>query len=169
MILFFLIFYVVRIGDIDMMWKCENEAAVVICSYCIYLQQQVRVEDEESQPNTEDIHTTEEQNQNPISHNRRAQSSFQSPSPPKGRASSSLLENLLGNTFPGATAQQQPISAYAKAEEEVSKFCGAPPIPLSEEHLSWWRNNHKALVIDKMCLCFWYSLSVILIEDLDVG
>lgn len=137
-----------------MIWNCENEATVVICSYCIYLKQQVRVEGEESQPNTEDTHTTEEQNQSPSSPNRRAPSTFQNPSPPKReapsslqcpsppqrRASSSLLENLLGNTFPGATAEQ-PISAYAKAEEVLSKFCGAPPIPLSEDPLSWWRKN----------------------------
>ena len=104
-----------------MKWKCENEAAVVICCYCVYLQQQVRVEDEESQ------HNTEEQNQ--------------TPPPPKRQATSSLLENLLGNTFSGATAAQQPISAYAKAKEEVCMFRGAPPIPLSEDPLSWLRKN----------------------------
>lgn len=113
---------------------------MVICSYCVYLQQQVRVEEEESQHNTEDTQTTEEQNQSPTPPKRGAPSSLQCPSPPKRRASSSLLENLLGNTFSGATAQQ-PVSAYAKAEEEVSKFRGAPPIPLSEDPLSWWRKN----------------------------
>ncbi|KAK0145636.1 Zinc finger BED domain-containing protein 1 [Merluccius polli] len=64
----------------------------------------------------------------------------ENPSPPKRRSPSSLLENLLGNTFAGATAPQT-ISAYTKAEEEVNKFCGTPPIPLSEDPLSWWRTN----------------------------
>ncbi|KAK0145706.1 Zinc finger BED domain-containing protein 1 [Merluccius polli] len=63
----------------------------------------------------------------------------ENPSPPKRRSPSSLLENLLGNTFAGATAPQT-ISAYTKAEE-VNKFCGTPPIPLSEDPLSWWRTN----------------------------
>ena len=94
---------------------------MVICSYCVYLQQQVRVEEHEV---TEGTQPTEEQNQ--------------SSPPAKRRAPSSLLENLLGNTFSSAT---QPISAYAQAEEEVNKFRGAPPVPLSEDPLSWWRKN----------------------------
>ncbi|CAL8383479.1 unnamed protein product [Arctogadus glacialis] len=68
--------------------------------------QQVRVEEHEV---TEGTQPTEEQNQ--------------SSPPAKRRAPSSLLENLLGNTFSSAT---QPISAYAQAEEEVNKFRGAP-------------------------------------------
>ena len=87
---------------------------MVICSYCVYLQPQVRVEGEENH----------EENL----------------SPPKRRSPFSLLENLLGNTFAGATAPQ-PISAYSKAEEEVNKFRATPPIPLSEDPLSWWRTN----------------------------
>ncbi|XP_059910907.1 uncharacterized protein LOC132459985 [Gadus macrocephalus] len=85
------------------------------------LEQQVRVEEHEV---TEGTQPTEEQNQ--------------SSPPAKRRAPSSLLENLLGNTFSRAT---QPISAYAQAEEEVNKFRGAPPVPLSEDPLSWWRKN----------------------------
>ncbi|XP_039654831.1 E3 SUMO-protein ligase ZBED1-like [Perca fluviatilis] len=74
------------------------------------LEPQVRVEDDESQPNTEDTHTTEEQSQSPSPPNRRAAPSLQNPSPPKREAPSSLpcpsphktrapcslLENLLG-------------------------------------------------------------------------
>lgn len=111
------------------------------CSYYVYLKQEMRVEEEENQHNTEDTHTTKEQNQNPSPSTRGAPSSLQCPSPPKRRAPFPLLENLLGNTFTGATAQQ-PMSAYAKAEEEVGKWSrGAPPIPLSEDPLSWWRKN----------------------------
>ena len=73
----------------------------MICSYCFYLQQQVSVKEDESQHNTEDSHSTEEQNQ--------------CPSPPKRKAPSSLLKNFLGATFAGARVQQ-PISAYAEAE-----------------------------------------------------
>lgn len=51
-----------------------------------------------------------------------------------------LVENLLGYTFAGTTSTaQHPICT--KAEEEVCKFCAAPPIPLSEDPLSWWREN----------------------------
>ena len=53
---------------------------MVSCSYCFYLQQQVRAEDEEGQPNTEDAHTTEKQKQSPSPPNRRAApSSLQRP------------------------------------------------------------------------------------------
>lgn len=91
----------------------------------------MRVEEEETpEHNTlreEDTLTTEEEQ-------------YQSPSN-KRKSSSSLLENLLGQTFTDARVQQQPMSAYARAEEEVTKYRSAPSLPLSEDPLSWWSKN----------------------------
>lgn len=103
---------------------------VVIFPYWVYVQQQVRVEEEESQHYIEDTHPTEKQGQEEAA----------SPSPPQRTASFPLVENLLGYTFAGTTSTaQHPVCT--KAEEEVCKFCAAPPIPLSEDPLTWVREN----------------------------
>lgn len=99
-------------------------------SHCVYLQQEVRVEEEENPEHTvreEDTPhpktTEEEQHQSPSAPNRRA-------------FPSSLLVNILGQTFTDARVQQQPMSAYARAEGEVTKYCSASPLSLSEDPLS---------------------------------
>ncbi|CAM4549425.1 unnamed protein product [Leuciscus chuanchicus] len=107
------------------------------------LEQEVRVEEEETpEHNTlreeETLTTEEEQHQSPSN---------------KRKSSSSLLENLLGQTFTHARVQQQPMSAYARAEEEVTKYHSAPSLPLSEDPLSWWMMlgllaRNKAQLID---------------------
>ncbi|XP_065096446.2 E3 SUMO-protein ligase ZBED1-like [Paramisgurnus dabryanus] len=99
------------------------------------LEQEVRVEEEETpEHNTlreEDTLTTEEEH-------------HQSPSN-KRKSSSSLLENLLGNTFTDARVQQQPMSAYARAEKEVTNYRSAPSLPLSEDPLSWWTKHARPM------------------------
>lgn len=65
----------------------------------------------------------------------------QSPTPK--RLASSLLENLLGHTFPDAGVQQMPMSVYAIVEEEVTKYRSAPSLPLSEDPLNWWKKNQQ--------------------------
>lgn len=107
---------------------------VAIFPYWVCVQQRVRVEEKASQYETEDTHPTEKQSQE------EAASPLQNPSPPQRTASFPLVENRLGYTFAGTTSTaQHPICT--KAEEEVCKFCAAPPIPLSEDSLTWWREN----------------------------
>ncbi len=54
--------------------------------------------------------------------------------PKRMTLSSSLLENLLGQTFTDAQVRQ-PRSNFARAQEEVKKYCSAPPLRLSEDPL----------------------------------
>lgn len=105
-------------------------------SLCLYLQQL----EEENGEQTPDAREDEEEQR-----------------PPKRMTlSSSLLENLLGQTFTNAQAPQ-PRSASARAQEEVKKYCSAPPPRLSEDPLSWWGVNevHFPLIsrLAKRYLC----------------
>ncbi|XP_049918265.1 E3 SUMO-protein ligase ZBED1-like [Epinephelus moara] len=76
--------------------------------------------------------------------------------PKRMTLSSSLLENLLGQNFSEARVRQ-PRSAYARAQEEVNKYCSAPPLRLSEDPLDWWGQNevHFPLIsrLAKRYLC----------------
>lgn len=62
-----------------------------------------------------------------------------SPPAPKRKASS-LLVNLLGQTFTEGRVQPK-ITTYDRAEEEVTRYCKAPPLSLSEDPLIWWRSH----------------------------
>ncbi|XP_053554170.1 thyroid hormone receptor alpha isoform X1 [Bombina bombina] len=59
------------------------------------------------------------------------------PSPPK-RKSTSLLMTLLGQSFTDTEGTIEPKTPYAKAEEEIEKYCKAPSLPLTEDPLKWW-------------------------------
>lgn len=59
------------------------------------------------------------------------------PSAPKRRASS-LLVSLLGQSFTDAEGTVQTKTAYARAEEEMDRYCKAPSLPLTEDPLNWW-------------------------------
>jgi len=92
----------------------------------------VRFEEEETPEHITfregDTLTTTEEEQHPGPSNKR-------------KSSSSLLENLLGQTFTDARVQQQSMSAYARAEEEVTKYRSVPSLPLSEDPLCWWNKS----------------------------
>lgn len=61
-------------------------------------------------------------------------------SPPKRKATS-LLMTLLGQSFTDTEGTIEPKTPYAKAEEEMEKYCKAPPLPLTEDPLNWWREH----------------------------
>lgn len=60
-------------------------------------------------------------------------------SPPKKKATTSLLMTLLGQSFTDGAIE--PKTPYAKAEDEMEKYCKAPPLPLTEDPLKWWREH----------------------------
>ncbi len=61
------------------------------------------------------------------------------PSSPKQKASStSLRVSLLGQSFTDIEGTVQPKTPYARAEEEMEKYCKAPPLPLTEDPKNWW-------------------------------
>ncbi|XP_077314545.1 E3 SUMO-protein ligase ZBED1-like [Lithobates pipiens] len=76
--------------------------------------------------------TLEEEESSPIEDNH-------SPSPPKRKRSP--LMTLLGQSFTDTEGTIEPKTPYAKAEEEMEKYCKAPPLPLTEEPLNWWREH----------------------------
>lgn len=61
------------------------------------------------------------------------------PSTPKRKAS--LLVSLLGQSFSDTegSGTVEPKTPYARAEEEMDRYCKAPSLPLSEDPLDWWR------------------------------
>lgn len=61
-----------------------------------------------------------------------------SPSAPKRKASS-LLVSLLGQSFTDTEGTVEPKTPYARAEEEMERYCKAPSLPLTEDPLNWWR------------------------------
>lgn len=61
-----------------------------------------------------------------------------SPSAPKRKASS-LLVSLLGQSFIDTDGTVEPKTPYARAEEEMERYCKAPSLPLTEDPLNWWR------------------------------
>ena len=87
---------------------------MVICSYCVYLQPQVRVEGEENHE------------EKPVS----SQETF-----------SILFVGEFAGEYLCWCHSTAAHLCYSKAEEEVNKFRATPPIPLSEDPLSWWRTN----------------------------
>ncbi|XDV19429.1 hypothetical protein PO909_024899 [Leuciscus waleckii] len=60
------------------------------------------------------------------------------PSSPKRKASSKSLLSLLGQSFTDIEGTLQPKTPYARAEEEMEKYCKAPSLPLTEDPMSWW-------------------------------
>lgn len=61
------------------------------------------------------------------------------PSSPKRKASSkSLLVSLLEQSFTDIEGTVQPKTPYARAEEEMEKYCKAPSLPLTEDPMNWW-------------------------------
>ncbi|XP_060786740.1 E3 SUMO-protein ligase ZBED1-like [Neoarius graeffei] len=60
------------------------------------------------------------------------------PCAPKRKASS-LLVNLLGQSFCDTEGTVEPTTPYAIAEEEMNEYCKASSLPLSEDPLNWWR------------------------------
>lgn len=46
--------------------------------------------------------------------------------------------SLLGQSFTDTEGTIEPKTPYAKAEEEMEKYCKAPPLPLTEDPLNWW-------------------------------
>lgn len=80
--------------------------------------------------------TLEEEDSSPIEDNH----SPSPPSPPK--KARSLLVSLLGQSFTDTEGTIEPKKTpYAKAEEEMEKYCKAPPLPLTEDPLNWWREH----------------------------
>ncbi|KAJ8290610.1 hypothetical protein GJAV_G00015240 [Gymnothorax javanicus] len=61
--------------------------------------------------------------------------------PPPAKRKSTLLDNLLGLAFT-SQAVEQPKSAYARAQEEMTKYCLAETPSLQEDPLRWW-NVHQ--------------------------
>ena len=51
-----------------------------------------------------------------------------SPSAPKRKASS-LLMSLLGQSFTDTEGTVEPKTPYARAEEEIERYCKAPSLP----------------------------------------
>uniref|UniRef100_A0A8C5R241 BED-type domain-containing protein n=1 Tax=Leptobrachium leishanense TaxID=445787 RepID=A0A8C5R241_9ANUR len=60
-----------------------------------------------------------------------------SPAPPK-KKTSSLLMSLLGQSFSDNEGTIEPKTPYAKAEEEMKRYCKEPSLPLTEDPLKWW-------------------------------
>ncbi|XP_040209394.1 E3 SUMO-protein ligase ZBED1-like [Rana temporaria] len=80
--------------------------------------------------------TLEEEDSSPIEDNH----SPSPPSPPK--KARSLLVSLLGQSFTDTEGTIEPKKTpYAKAEEEMENYCKAPPLPLTEDPLNWWREH----------------------------
>ncbi|XP_044151342.1 E3 SUMO-protein ligase ZBED1-like [Bufo gargarizans] len=80
--------------------------------------------------------TLEEEDSSPIEDNH----SESPPSPPK--KARSLLVSLLGQSFTDTEGTIEPKKTpYAKAEEEMENYCKAPPLPLTEDPLNWWREH----------------------------
>ncbi|XP_040278276.1 E3 SUMO-protein ligase ZBED1-like [Bufo bufo] len=78
--------------------------------------------------------TLEEEDSSPIEDN------HSPPSPPK--KARSLLVSLLGQSFTDTEGTIEPKKTpYAKAEEEMENYCKAPPLPLTEDPLNWWREH----------------------------
>ncbi|XP_073450123.1 E3 SUMO-protein ligase ZBED1-like [Aquarana catesbeiana] len=87
-------------------------------------------EEEDQVPLPRRKETLEEEESSPVEDNH-------SPSPPKRKARS-LLMSLLGQSFTDTEGTIEPKTPYAKAEEEMEKYCKAPPLPLTEDPLNWW-------------------------------
>lgn len=51
----------------------------------------------------------------------------------------SLLVSLLGQSFTDTEGTVEPKTPYARAEEEMQRYCKAPSFPLTEDPLNWWR------------------------------
>ncbi|XP_053575272.1 E3 SUMO-protein ligase ZBED1-like [Bombina bombina] len=66
-----------------------------------------------------------------------------SPSPPK-RKSTSLLMTLLGQSFTDTESTIEPYTPYAKAEEEIEKYCKVQSLPLTEDPLNL-RHVHEVI------------------------
>lgn len=46
--------------------------------------------------------------------------------------------SLLGQSFTDIEGTVQPKTPYARAEEQMEKYCKAPSLPLTEDPMNWW-------------------------------
>ncbi|KAM3861959.1 E3 SUMO-protein ligase ZBED1-like [Diretmus argenteus] len=95
------------------------------------LEQEVRVEEEsgdEAEKNSQSDHDETDEDEGPA---------------PKKRAPLTLLEDLLGKTFKAAPVEEQPKSAYERAEVEVTKYRSTPSLGLKGDPLGWWRKKEE--------------------------
>lgn len=85
-------------------------------------------------------------------------------SPSASKRKKSLLVSLLEQSFTDTEGTAEPKNSYARAEEEMEKYCKAPSLPLTEDPLNWWRVHEVTFP-----LLFWLAKRYLCIPGTSVS